>query len=75
MDGLGGVASHPIPDGWRMEAFFERLVTAGVCSYAYLRSPATTAKDVFRMLRLLDFKMYREAKARENARASSDPLL
>lgn len=65
VSGMGGVT---IPDGWESAALFGRLVTAGVCGYEYLRSVTTTPRDVFQMLRMLDFRDYCELKAMEKAR-------
>lgn len=56
-----------VPPGYAFAARFGRLVTAGICDYKYLRDPATTPKDLFQMLRILDWKEYADAKATEAA--------
>lgn len=68
MLGLPGSDAAPIPDGWRRESFFSRLVTKGLCSYEYLSSPDTPMKKVFGMMRMLDFETYLELKAIERER-------
>ena len=62
MRGLPGMGSVPVPEGWRRESFFCRLVTRGICSYEYLSSPDTPIEKVFGMLRMLDFETYLDLK-------------
>lgn len=69
MAGLSGMDSIAIPEGWSAIAMFGRLVTGGICSYEYLKSPNTTAKDVFGMLRMLDIKDFIELKSAEKYKA------
>lgn len=68
MRGLPRGASIEIPDGWNAAAFFGRIVTAGLCRYAELKSSELSAKDVFNMHRILDFQEYCRAKAVDMAK-------
>lgn len=65
MLGLPGTDAVPVPEEWRREAFFGRLLTKGMCSYEFLASPDTPIRKVFGMLRMLDFETYLELKALE----------
>lgn len=70
MYGLSGMDSIEIPDGWESIALFGRLVTKGICSCEYLRSPRTSVRSAFEALRMLDFRDYCELKAMEKAKAN-----
>lgn len=68
MTGLLGAGTVPVPEKWRRESFFGRLVVKGLCSYAYLASSDTPVKNVFGLLRMLDFDDYLERASVERER-------
>lgn len=67
---MSGQVWEKIPEGWEGTAFLERVLSAGYCRIDKILDGTVSIADVFAMHEILDYRDFRELKAREKVRGA-----